>query len=439
MAKTITRFPPSPTGYFHIGSARTALFNYLFTKKEGGEILLRFEDTDKARNDQKYEEDILEGLKWLGIDFDGDVIKQSERGNIYKEHLQKLIDEDKAYFAKEEVKEEGQRSEVIRFRNKGGEVVFQDIVRGEVKFDVTELRDFIIAKSIDEPVYHFAVVVDDALMGVSHVIRGEDHISNTPRQILILEALGFKRPLYAHIPLILAPDRSKLSKRFGAVSITDYREMGYLPEALVNYLALLGWNPGDEREVFTMDELIKEFSLERVQKGGAIFNIEKLDWINKQHLEQMSPEDFKSRALEYLPEKMMNVADPDGLLSLIRERINKFGEITQVLEEGELDIYIQSPEIDPNKIIWKEDTKKTTCEHLQRVVSILERTEDFSVSSLKEKIQPYADEKGRGNVLHPMRFSLSGKERSPDPYIIANIIGKSETIKRLNRAIKMLS
>jgi len=283
-SKIITRFPPSPTGLFHIGSARTALFNYLFAKNQGGEMILRFEDTDRERNKREFEDDILAGLEWLGIEFSGEIQRQSERTEIYKKYLNKLIEADKAYVSKEDPSvgastelsrmSSGQgkrrREEVIRFRNPGGEISFDDLVRGVVKFDVEELGDFVIAKSLDEPLYHLAVVVDDHEMEITHVIRGDDHISNTPRQILILEALGFKKPFYAHIPLILAPDRSKLSKRHGTVSINEYREKSYLPEALINYLAFLGWNPGGEKEIFSMEELIKEFSLEKVQKGGAM-------------------------------------------------------------------------------------------------------------------------------------------------------------------------
>ena len=452
MAKVITRFPPSPTGYFHIGNARTALFNYLFTKNQGGEMLLRFEDTDKERSKPEYEKDIIEGMEWLGILHDNKSIpRQSERSEVYKEHLQKLIDSDKAYVSKEEVgrRPEGssgqslqtasaRRDEVIRFRNPNIKINFDDLVRGEVKFDTTDLGDFVLAKSLDEPVYHLTVVIDDNEMGVTHVIRGEDHISNTPRQILIQEALGFSRPIYAHLPLILGPDRSKLGSRHGAVSVKDYKK-DYLSEALVNYLALLGWNPGTDKEIFTIDELITEFSLEKVQKGGAIFNIEKLDWVNKQHLAKLSDEEFSEKAAGNIPGELRNYENFEKILPLIRERVSKFSEIKTLFGKGEFDFYLREPDVDVEKVVWKDESKKETKETLIEIMKLIENLDDFSHDSIKSAVQPFADEKGRGSVLHPMRFSLTDKDKSPDPFTIASIIGRENTIKRLNKAIKTLS
>lgn len=280
--KIITRFPPSPTGPLHIGNVRTALYNYIFAKKNGGDFIVRIEDTDKARSKKEYEDEMLESLRWLGLKWDGELLHQSERTEIYKKYLQKLIDENKAYISTET---EGENREVVRFRNPNKSVKFDDLVRGTVEFDTTELKDFVIAKSVDEPLYHLAVVIDDFESGVTHVIRGEDHISNTPRQILIQEAIGAPRPLYAHLPLILAQDRSKLSKRKHgeSVSLDYYRNKGYTSEAIINYLALLGWNPGTEQEIFTLRELINVFDLERVHKGGAIFDEKKLAWVNRKH------------------------------------------------------------------------------------------------------------------------------------------------------------
>ena len=269
--KIITRFPPSPTGPIHIGNVRTALFNYLYAKHHGGQFILRIEDTDKARSKPEFEEGILESLSWLGLRHDNEIFRQSERGAVYKKYLDKLIAEDKAYISLED---EGENREVIRFRNPNQKIVFEDLVRGEVSFDTTELGDFIIARNKDEPLYHLAVVIDDFESGVTHVIRGEDHVSNTPRQILIQEALGAPRPIYAHLPLILASDRSKLSKRKHgeSVSLDYYRKKGYLAEALINYLALLGWNPGTNEEIFTLEKLVKVFDIAKIQKGGAVFD-----------------------------------------------------------------------------------------------------------------------------------------------------------------------
>ena len=283
---TVVRFAPSPTGPLHIGGARTALFNYIFAKQRGGKFILRIEDTDKERSEKKYEEDILSGIKWLGIVPD-EIYRQSERTEIYKRHLDALIKNGAAYISKEPKKDGNGEVEIVRFKNPNKRVAFSDMVRGEVSFDTAELKDFVIARSISEPLYHLAVVVDDFEMGITHIIRGEDHISNTPRQILIQEALGFSRPMYAHIPLILAEDRSKLSKRKHgeAVSLAHYRTEGYAPEAMINFLALLGWHPSasDASEVLSFTDLIAQFQLERVQKGGAVLDANKLNWLNKHY------------------------------------------------------------------------------------------------------------------------------------------------------------
>jgi len=306
--KVVTRFPPSPTGHLHIGSARTALFNYLFAKHNNGSMRLRFEDTDKERSKKEFEDDIIEGLRWLGLYSEtSEVPRQSERTEIYKKHLIPLLEKGFAYEA-EEAKNTPDKK-VVRFKNPNKTISFFDLVRGDVTFDTTELGDFVIARNTEEPLYHLAVVIDDHEMGVTHVIRGEDHISNTPRQILIQEAIGASRPLYAHIPLILGKDKSKLSKRHGAISVTEYRNQGFLPEALVNFLALIGWNPGGEREVYSLNELVALFSLEKVQKGGAKFDLDKLRWMNKEYLRKVPKEEFELHALEFLPEAIKKLPE----------------------------------------------------------------------------------------------------------------------------------
>src|SRR6185312_17392461 len=279
--KVVVRIPPSPTGYFHIGRARTALFNYLFAKKHGGRIIFRIEDTDKERSKKEYEEDIIASLHWLGITYDEGPFKQSERGEIYKKHIQRILANGTAYIS---VESEGANKEVIRLKNPNKIITFTDLIHGDITFDTTELKDFVIARNIDDPLYHLTVVVDDYEMGVTHVIRGDDGISNTPRQILLQEALGAIRPVYAHVPLILAPDRSKMSARHGATSLRDFRNRGYLPEAMVNFLGLLGFNPGGERELYTLKELSEIFDLSRVNKAGAVFNIDKLNWFNREYI-----------------------------------------------------------------------------------------------------------------------------------------------------------
>ena len=298
--KIITRFPPSPTGLLHVGGARTALFNYLFAKQHGGSFLLRIEDTDRERSRKEYEDEILDGLRWLGIAWDNEKLwRASERLETYQSHLKKLIDTGAAYVSKESptppqspplAEGEGRRAEVIRFRNPNKRVGWKDLIRGDVSFDTAELKDFVIARSVSEPLYHLAVVVDDFEMGITHIIRGEDHISNTARQMLIQEALGAPIPRYAHLPLVLAADRSKLSKRKHAelASLSQYRSQGILPEAMVNFLALLGWHPStsDASEVLSLSDLLREFRLERVQKGGAVLDVNKLNWLNRQYLKR---------------------------------------------------------------------------------------------------------------------------------------------------------
>jgi len=278
------RMAPSPTGNLHIGTARTAFFNYLFAKKHKGKFILRIDDTDRERSTKEFEQNILDNLEWLGIHYD-ELYRQSERTEIYVSYLDKVIESGKAYISKDEAKGEGKRREVIRLKNPNKKISFNDLVRSEVTFDTTELGDIVIAKSMEEPLYHFASVVDDFEMSITHIIRGEDHISNTPRQILIQEAIGAPRPLYAHLPLILASDRSKLSKRKHgeSVSLNYYKNQDYLPQAILNYLALLGWNPGTDQEIFTVRELIEVFDISRVHKGGAIFDEKKLAWVNRKH------------------------------------------------------------------------------------------------------------------------------------------------------------
>ncbi len=439
--KVVVRIPPSPTGNLHLGTARTALFNYLFAKQNGGEIIFRLEDTDLERSKEEFTINIVDGLNWLGINWDNEQIyKQSERGPEYKIHLEKIIASGHAYISKEEVKEEGQRAEVIRFKNPNKVITFQDAVRGDITFDTTELGDFVIAKSLDEPIYHFAVVADDFDMGVTHVIRGEDGISNTPRQILIQEALGAPRPVYAHLPLILGPDKSKLSKRHGAASISEYRSSGFTKEAIINYLAFLGWNPGTEQEIFTQEELIKEFSLEKVQKSGAVFNIEKLKWYNKEYLKKENPETVIAEIKNRLAKSEINLEMIEKIAPTLIERINVYSDIEEILTAGDLDFYISQPQYEKEKLLWKKSPDlNESKEHLEKVHELLSTVSDWNAENIKSAIWPYADEKGKGNVLWPLRYSLSGKDQSPDPIEIASVLGKEETLNRINFAVQLIN
>ncbi len=441
-----TRFAPSPTGVLHIGGVRTALYNYLFAKKYGGNFILRIEDTDRERSKPEYETIIREALSWLSLEWDS-FHRQSDRTEIYQEAIRELLENKKAYISKEE--KEGGRKEVIRFSNPNKVIKFKDAVRGEIAFDTSELGDFVIAKSENEPLYHLTVVVDDCKMEITDVIRAEEHISNTPRQILILEGLGYPRPNYAHIPLILAPDRSKLSKRHGAVSVMEYKEKGYLPEALINYLALLGWNPGTDQEIFRMEELVEEFSLENIQKSGAVFDEEKLKWVNKKHLDKFTPgeeqyDEFKNRFLKStIYEKHQWRCSDEYLRSVwkvFKERINFYGDIETLLEGGEFDCFFDEPEYEVNKLLWKDQDKKNANLHLEKTIEKIEQLDEsrFENESIKEVLWDYATEKGRGEVLWPMRYALSGKDRSPDPFTLSSVLGKKKTLERLKRASEAL-
>jgi glutamyl-tRNA synthetase len=432
-APVVTRFPPSPTGAMHIGTARTALYNHLFAAHNGGEMRMRFEDTDRERSKPEFERDIVAGLRWLGIPFEEvSITRQSQRSAAYRQQLAALIAAGKAYEAEESSTNPGVK--VIRFKNPNAVVTFADLIRGEVSFDTTELKDFVIAKSMEEPLYHLAVVVDDAESGVTHVIRGEDHISNTARQILLIEALGFARPAYAHIPLILAPDRSKLSKRHGAVSVNEYRAQGFIPEALINYLALLGWNPGGEQELFTLEELVGLFTLERVHKGGAVFDVEKLKWFNHEHLKRLSDDEYRARLQAFA-----GVSVEAALVPLLKERAQTLKEAADMLA-GELN-FLADPSYDAALLTKGAKTDSATAKkHLAAVSRMLEGLprEAFTTEQVKELVFPYATAQGRGAVLWPLRVALSGQERSPDPFTLAGILGKEKTLERIARAQTML-
>ena len=340
----ITRFPPSPTGYLHIGGARTALFNWLFARHHKGKFILRIEDTDKVRSKKEYVEDIIEGLKWLGLNWDEGPYFQSERLNIYKEHIERLLSEGKAYYchcSPEELERKRQKAlaqgkkprydgtcryknlppkpgAVVRFKsNLAGETILNDLIHGPIIFNNAELDDWIIQRSDGTPTYNFVVVVDDALMGITHVIRGDDHINNTPKQLQLYQALGYKPPQFAHVPMILGPDKSKLSKRHGASSILEYREKGFLPQALVNFLVRLGWSYGDQ-EIFSLEELIEKFDISRIGKSPAIFNFEKLLWLNAHYIKELKDENLAELLIPFLNKKNYPPTPKDYVIKVVR-------------------------------------------------------------------------------------------------------------------------
>jgi glutamyl-tRNA synthetase len=430
-SKIRVRIAPSPTGLFHIGTARTALFNYLFAKKHKGDFILRIEDTDKQRSKKEFEKDIMDGLDWLGLKWD-ELYKQSRRIKIYGKYLKKLLDSGKAY-----------KKEIIWFKNPNKKVVFNDLIRGRIEVDSSVLGDFSLAKNLKKPLYNFAAVIDDYEMKISHVIRGEDHISNTPKQILIYEALGLPIPQFAHLPLILGPDRSKLSKRHGAVSLKDYKELGYLPEAMNNFMVLLGWNPGNDREIFSLKELEKEFSLEKIQKGGAIFNLDKLDWFNNHYIKQKPIKDLVKLSLLYLKQKKLvkNNFDKNKIEKIIKleqERMNKLSEVGE-----STDFFFKELKYKPDLLPWKQMSISDTSTSLINTASILCDVKDsgFKAGNLKGILMPKAEQFGsgdRGKLLWPLRVALSGKEKSPGPFEIAEILGKEESLKRIRKAIEIL-
>lgn len=435
MNNVVTRFAPSPTGLAHLGNYRTAVFAYLYAKKFGGKFILRIEDTDRERSKPEYEDNIIESLTWLGLSYD-ERYRQSEHVESHTKHLNRLISDGYAYISKEEAKDgSGVMREVVRFKNPKKIVVFEDAVHGSIETDTTDLGDFVIAKSVTEPLFHLAVVVDDAEEGVTHVIRGEDHIPNTPRQMLIREALGYPHPTYAHLPLVLSEDHTKLSKRKGALPVTEYKAMGYLPEAIINFMAFIGFNPGGEREIYSLEELVPLFDLAKINKAGAIFNPEKLKWMNKEHIRKQSRESQLAAIKQYMknyPDEML-----DKLLPSIIDRISAYGELA-MLEGTEFRFFITPPSIEKERILYKDDEPSVALYHLKQVVEILNTADFSSPESIKFAIMPYAEKEGKGNVLWPLRMSLSGQERSVDPFTILYVLGKEASLARIAAACHTL-
>ncbi len=464
------RFAPSPTGPFSLGNARTALFNWAFARKNNGKFLLRIEDTDKERSEKKYEEEILNSLEWLNLRWDEEIIRQSEKKEIYKKYLLKLIESGNAYFCfcsekeleierqarlsqglppiysgkcrllkKEETEKKIKSGEnsVIRFRMPQDKISFNDIVRGKVEFNASLLGDMVIAKNLDCPLYNLAAAIDDTEMKISHVIRGEDHISNTPKQIAIQKALEFSPPSFVHLPLILGSDRKKLSKRCLAKSVLDYKNEGYLPEAMINFLALLGWHPERDRETFSAEELIKEFNLKKIQRGGAIFNEDKLSWLNVYYIRSIKPEKLMTYLNQFLPENWLkNAPFLIDVIKVEKERVKKLSEFKNLAS-----FFFKLPNYKKEILIWKNTDLFYTLENLKEIFEIINLIpEDVfnEENELELKIMQYAEEKGRGEVLWPLRVSLSGKESSPGPIEIMKTLGKKESLRRIKISIDKL-
>ncbi|MEK7453204.1 MAG: glutamate--tRNA ligase [Patescibacteria group bacterium] len=495
--RIITRMAPSPTGYLHIGTARTALINYIFAKQNQGGFILRIEDTDLERSDVKFEDDIVDGLLWLGISWDEGIrvggnnapYRQSERTAIYKKYIKELLEQGRAYhcfcsteeldshrqsmlisgkstiysgkcsgIGPKEVKDrisKGEKS-IIRFRSPLKKIIFEDIIKGSIEFETDLIGDIVIAKNEDTPLYNFAVVVDDHEMGVTHLIRGEDHLSNTPKQIIMQEALGFKKQIYAHLPLVLGSDKRKLSKRENALSLIEYKKDGYLPEAIVNFLMTLGWNSGDDREIFSIDELIKEFKLEKFQKAGAIFNIKKLDWFNAYYIKNKDIGELTEFCIPYLEasdliedignhkylikktQRKVDIKWIESVIKLEKERIKKLSEISYAVSFFFIDDILFN---NKNILIWKKSNKDDTVEVLKKILDIFDsiKISHFNKEELKNALSNLADEYGNGSIYWPLRVALSGREASPGPLEIAEVLGKEITISRVKNAILLLS
>lgn len=481
--KVVTRFAPSPTGFMHVGGIRTALYAWLWAKKNNGTFILRIEDTDKEREVAGSVEHIIESLNWLGINWDeGPNIGgphasylQSERLDLYKKYAQILIDKGLAYpdpYTEEEVGIFRDTAELAKkpflYREHRPEVFdkwdacpssggvmkplrfktpeiksykWNDLVYGDLSAGPEALDDFILIKSDGFPTYNFAHIVDDIEMGVTHVMRGQEFISSTPKFLSIYKALGIKPPLYATLPPIMGADgKKKLGKRDGAKDVLEYRNEGYLPESMINFLALLGWNPGDEREIFTIDELINTFDISRIGHSGAQMNLEKLDWINKEHIKKLSQEELKENIFKYLSNNELKdlINIKNQILEIISERISKWGDIKEMIERGELDFFYKEPIYSKDKLIYKNVSIEKISQNLSLAIKELNKLEeeDFIVENIKNVLMKIAlNLDSRGELLHPVRYALSGLDKSPDPFIIAEILGKNETLSRLQKAI----
>lgn len=474
-----TRFAPSPTGFMHIGGVRTALYAYLWARKNKGTFILRIEDTDRERLVEGSLDHIKESLGWFGLTWDygpdkpgpfGSCI-QSERLAIYKEYAQKLIDKGLAYpdpYTAEEVEAFRKKAEDEKrpflYREHRPETFgtwdgtkplrfkvptikrwkWHDIVRGDLEAGEEMLDDFVLIKSDGYPTYNFAHIVDDDTMGVTHILRADEFISSTPRFLSLYEGLGITPPVFATLPPILRDDRTKkLGKRDGAKDVLEYRKEGYLPEAFMNYLILLGWHPSQDKEILSLDEILKEFTLERIQRAGAVFDEEKLKWFNRQYVLKLSDSDFIAHAKPFIPEWVLSNAHLlTRLVPLFREKISLFSEISGLFAlNGELAFIQELPTYPKESLLWKKnpDPIKTKT-HLSKAKELLSNVDQksFSAENIKNALWPYAEAEGRGDVLWPLRLSLTGQEKSPDPFISASILGKEEAVKRIQIALDKL-
>jgi len=477
------RFAPSPTGYLHVGGLRTALYNYLFAKRNNGTFVLRIEDTDRNRFVEGAVENLIKALKWAGLDFDegpetgGDFgpYMQSQRLDIYKKYADELIEKGKAYYCfctperLKALKEEQEKQKlpqakydklclhltkkevanklasgtpkVVRLNVEENHTIkFDDIIREHVEFESNNVDDQVLIKSDGYPTYHLANVVDDHLMKITHVIRGEEWLSSTPKHVLLYDAFDWERPIFAHLPLLLNPDRSKLSKRQGDVAVEDYRDKGFLKDALVNFVALLGWNAGDDREFYYIDELIKSFSLERVNKAGAVFDLQKLNWLNAEHLRKKSSSELLADLrIEIQKSKFKSQNFSDDYLSQIidamKERVSFVKEFIDTCTYFyEVPSEYEQKSVEKN---WNPETPEHLNKLKEEFASLNNPTkEDFetALSKVSEELNV-----GKGKLIHPLRLAVSGQSTGPGMFDLLFILGKDEVVKRIEAAIKRIN
>jgi glutamyl-tRNA synthetase len=410
------RFAPSPTGYLHVGGARTALYNWLLARGQGGEMLLRIEDTDPERSTDENIEIIFDALRWLGIDWDEEPVSQTSRRPRHEEAVQQILDSGAGYV------DDG----AVRVRvGEGDDIVFNDVIRGEVRNPRSAIKDFVIARSDGSPLYNLAVAVDDHDMGVTHVIRGEDHLSNTARQVLILDALGYERPVYAHLPLLIGPDGKKLSKRYDAASLQWLRGQGYLAEAVINYLALLGWGYDDVTTFFTVDELKDKFSLERVSRNPAVFDEAKLRWMNGHYLREMDVDELQRRIEDYLGRDVPRVA-----VEIAQEKMQTLADFWPLAA-----FLVERQDIDP--AAWDKVMTDGAADRLEKAREALAAAEPFDTEHVEQALRGVVDEAGvkPKDVFQPVRVAVAGTTVSPGIFESVAALGRDEALTRIDQAL----
>jgi len=459
-----TRFAPSPTGSLHIGGARTAIFNWLFARHNGGEFILRIEDTDRSRSTEESILEIRDAMEWLGLDWDEGPFRQSDRLGIYKDLADKLIASGHAYRCyvtpeelEEKRKEAQERGGMFHYNREWadknaepgkpcavrlltpdhGTIEVHDILRGKVVFDAGEIDDFVILKTDGFPTYNFAVVADDALMGITHVIRGDDHLINTPRQVLIYQGLSLEVPKLAHVSMILGPDGKRLSKRHGATSVVAYRDEGYLPEALVNYLTRLGWSFGDQ-EIFTINELVEKFTLDSVGKSAAVFNPEKLQWLNGWYIRNKPPEETAKLVLPILLDKGIKAELDNKLVMIVKELSQRAKTLLDIT--GSLG-YFYAREIEYDEKAAGKFLTPEMMDVLKDLTQKLSEAASFTAGDIQSVFEGIMEERGLklGTIAQPVRVALTGGTVSPGIFEVMEILGKDEVIRRLDKAIDYIS